>query len=119
MRVHWANFTGLQESTRVRTELRLQSLAENHADLVDVHLAAQHADSQGGHRVKLTCSTRGHAFALAKEREHVRQALDGVLTDFERGIHRLRDRHRSFKRAPRRARAELAPPQLEPSDTDS
>lgn len=116
--MHWANFPGLQESTRVRTELRLQGLAEKHGDLVDVHLAAQHADSQGSHRVKLTCSARGHAIALTKEREHVRQALDDVLTDFAREVHRLRDRHRSLERAPRSERAELEPPQLEAPGAD-
>jgi len=111
VKIHWTKLTGLRETARHRIEARLRQLADGHRDLLDIHIAGRDMP-RAGHEVKITCSAHGHAITVAQEHARVAGALHGVVEDFEREVHRLRDRRQDRRRMPA-DRPELEPPDLE------
>jgi ribosome-associated translation inhibitor RaiA len=109
--IHWSRLAGLRDTARSRVDARLQRLAAGHRDLLDIHIADRDMP-RAGHEIRITCNARGHAITVRQEHARVGVALHGALEDFEREVHRLRDRRQVRRRAPA-DRPELEPPDLE------
>jgi len=94
MEIHWRNPADIPEATRSAVEERLHQLAGEHADLIDVRIAAKTTGHhrRGGQEVRITCQARGREIVAARTREKLGQALDEVVDAFEREVWRMRHR---------------------------
>lgn len=102
MEIHWVGLGDLDEAERAETEVRLQRLASDHDDLIDLRITGHKTrhHRHGGQEVRITCQARGREVVAARERPDLGLALNEALDTFEREIHRLREKRRDLGRKP-------------------
>jgi ribosomal subunit interface protein len=97
MQIHWTHCEEVPADVRSAVESRLQALAREQGDLVDVHLVG-HATNHhrlGGRELRITCQARGRDIVASCERPELGQALNEAIDDFERRVRRARERRRA------------------------
>jgi cold shock CspA family protein/ribosome-associated translation inhibitor RaiA len=99
MEIHWAQFPDLNPEVRAAIEARIQQLAEDHDDLIDVRIVGHvtHHHRHGGCGVRVTCLARGQQLVAMRERDELGLALNEVMDDFERQVHELRRMRREAR----------------------
>jgi CspA family cold shock protein len=105
MNIQWRDVTGLRESERLTIEARLEALAAEHGDLVDVQIAAKPTEHHrhGGQEVRVSGHARGRDIVATRTRADLGMALNETLDAFEREVRKLRER-REDERSERPAR---------------
>lgn len=109
MNIQWRNLNEIREAERRAIEKRLEALAEEHGDLIDVQIAANPTahHRHGGQEVRISGHVRGRDLVAARSRDDLGLALNETLDAFERELRRLRER-----REDTRAERPAAPPVL-------
>jgi ribosome-associated translation inhibitor RaiA len=104
MNLHWVRPEDFGAEQRRIAEMRLEKLAREHDDLVDVRIAARPTEHHrhGGQEVRITCEARRKDIVAARTRADAGLALNEALDAFEREVRRMRDR-RGHGRVERRA----------------
>jgi cold shock CspA family protein/ribosome-associated translation inhibitor RaiA len=94
MEIHWVHPECFSEQERHLAEGRIQELARERTDLIDVRIAARSTlhHRHGAHEVRITCEARGKEIVAARTRSEMSLALDEVLDIFEREVWRMRHR---------------------------
>jgi cold shock CspA family protein/ribosome-associated translation inhibitor RaiA len=94
MNIQWRNVAGLSEPDRQAIERRLEALAAEHGDLIDVQIAAKPTQHHrhGGQEVRVSGHARGRDLVATRVRDDLAQALAEVLDAFEREVRKLRER---------------------------
>jgi cold shock CspA family protein/ribosome-associated translation inhibitor RaiA len=107
--IHWRNVKGLREEERLAVEGRLEALAADHQDLIDLRISAKPTrhHRRGGQEVRISCQARGTELVAARTRPELILALNEALDAFEREVRRLRERRRD-----RRVERPAPPPVL-------
>jgi len=107
--IHWRNMEPLTEDDRGAIERRIERLAADHTDLIDVRISGRtnRHHRLGGQEVRITAEARGREIVAARTRIEVGLALNEAMDAFERELRRLRDRRLS-----RRSEQPPAPPHL-------
>jgi ribosome-associated translation inhibitor RaiA len=105
MELHWHHPELFREQDRIRAEERIQELARDHADLIDVRISARPTahHRHGGQEVRITCEARGKEIVAARTRPDPGLALNETIDAFEREVWRMRHR-RAQQRKERPAR---------------
>lgn len=109
MELHWHHPAVFREADRLAAAERIEGLAREHSDLIDVRISA-HATAHhrhGGQEVRITCQARGREIVAARTRPDAGLALNEALDAFEREVRRLRHR-----RTQQREQRPAAPPEL-------
>jgi ribosome-associated translation inhibitor RaiA len=101
MQIHWAHLSDLNAELREAIEARLQRLADERDDLVDVHISARRTNHHhhGGRSVRITCLARGRQIIVTSERPDVGLALNEAVDDFEREVHEQRRKRKDARRS--------------------
>lgn len=94
MQIHWHNTDAIGASQREAVESRLQALAADHTDLIDVWIRAKETGHHrhGGQEIHISCQARGADIVAKRTRPDLGLALDEALDAFAREVRRLRDR---------------------------
>jgi CspA family cold shock protein len=94
MNIQWRNLNDLRDAERRAIEKRLEALAAEHADLIDVQIVAHPTahHRHGGQEVRVSGHARGKDLVAARTREDVGLALNEALDAFEREVRKLRER---------------------------
>ncbi|UCE84543.1 MAG: cold shock domain-containing protein [Deltaproteobacteria bacterium] len=97
--IHWYKLDKLDEAERHAAEERLEGLAANHTDLIDVSIAARPTrhHRHGAQEVRISADVRGVGIVAVRTRDEVGQALNETLDAFERELRRLRQRRRDTR----------------------
>jgi len=100
MEIHWRHPETFSEGERSVAEARLNELARDRTDLIDVRVAARPSDHHrhGGQEVRITARARGTQVVAARTREDAALALNEALDAFEREIWRMRHRFMQERR---------------------
>ncbi len=109
MELHWVHPGVFGEAERQLAEKRIEELASEREDLIDVRITARSSEHHrhGGQEVRITCQARGKEIVATRTRPDAGLALNEVLDAFEREVRRMRDR-----RTGQRTEHEAAPPEL-------
>lgn len=109
MEIHWVGFKELADSIRTEIDERLERLAGEHGDLIDLRLVGRRTrhHQHGEQEARITCQARGREIVAARTRPDLELALHDALDAFEREVHRLRDKRRDLSR-----KAPAEPPHL-------
>lgn len=109
MEIHWVHPELFGEDERRVVEDRLEALARERTDLIDVRITAKSTTHhrQGGHEVRITCEARGKEIVAARTRPQAGLALNEAMDAFEREVWRMRHR-----RTQERDERPAAPPEL-------
>lgn len=101
MQVHWHRPELFSDADRQATEERIQKLATEHGDLIDVRITAQPTahHRHGANEVRITCAARGKEVVAARIRDEVGLALNEALDTFEREVRRMRHRRTQQRRS--------------------
>lgn len=96
MQVHWHRVPEVTDEEREAVEARLQELAGDHGDLIDVRISAKSTrhHRHGGQEISIAALMRGTNLAAVRTRPDLRIALDEALDAFEREVRQIRDRRR-------------------------
>ena len=100
MEIHWDRMQEITDAQREAVEARLQRLAEQHTDLIEIRIvghSSQH-HQKGGQAVRIHCSIRGEDLFSEREREDLGLALRDAVQALEREIHDRRDRLQTRRR---------------------
>jgi ribosomal subunit interface protein len=94
MNIQWRNMVGLSEADRQAIERRLEALAAEHGDLIDVQIAAKPTQHHrhGGQEVRVSGHARGRDLVATRTRDDLSLALNETLDAFEREVRKLRER---------------------------
>jgi ribosome-associated translation inhibitor RaiA len=97
---------------RADAERRLQELARDHTDLIDLRITGSQTrhHRHGAREVRIHCQARGRELIVTRERDELGLALNEALDAFEREVHQLRAQQREDRRA--RRSAVPAPPDV-------
>ena len=100
MEIHWRHPETFSEAERRVAESRLNELADDRSDLLDVRVTARTSDHHrhGGQEVRITAHARGTEVIAARTREDAGLALNEALDAFEREIWRMRHRFTQERR---------------------
>ena len=109
MNLHWVEPETFREEQRRVAEARLEELARDHSDLIDVRITARPTGHHrhGGQGVRITCQARGKEIVAARTRPDAGLALNEALDAFEREVWRMRHR-----RTQEREKRPAPPPEL-------
>lgn len=109
MEIHWDHLEELTPEERSAIEKRIEELAGDHQDLIDVRILARRTrhHRRGGQEVRITCQARGKDIVAARTRDEAGLALNEALDAFEREVRRMRERRRT-----RRTERPAEPPLL-------
>lgn len=109
MELHWHHPELFREQDRILAEERIQELARDHTDLIDVRISARPTGHHrhGGQEVRITCEARGKEIVAARTRPDPGLALNETIDAFEREIWRMRHR-----RTQQRKERPAEPPEL-------
>ncbi len=101
MDIHWVGLSDLDETQRSNAEARLQALAADHSDLIDVRITGRQTRHHvhGAKEIRITCLARGKELVAARTRAELGIALIEAMDAFEREVHRLRDKRLQTRRA--------------------
>jgi cold shock CspA family protein/ribosome-associated translation inhibitor RaiA len=107
--IHWVGLSGLDEADRARAAARLEGLAKDRRDLIDIRISGHRTrhHRHGAQEVRITCQARGREIVAARTRPDLGLALAEVLDAFERKVQRLRDKRQDQSRAGPPAPAQL------------
>jgi ribosomal subunit interface protein len=99
----------LTDNERGAIEQRIERLAADHTDLIDVRISGRtnRHHRLGGQEVRITAEARGREIVAARTGLEIGLALNEAMDAFERELRRLRDRRLS-----RRSEQPPAPPHL-------
>jgi cold shock CspA family protein/ribosome-associated translation inhibitor RaiA len=94
MEIHWLHPEIVRDVDRESCESRLQDLAREHTDLIDVRIAARTTahHRHGGQEVRITAHARGAGIVAVRTRADAGLALNEALDAFEREVWRMRHR---------------------------
>jgi len=94
MQIHWHNLDEIAEAQRDAVEARLQSLAADHTDLIDVWVRGKQTGHHrhGGQEIHISCQARGADLVAKRTRPDLGLALDEAIDAFEREVRKLRDK---------------------------
>lgn len=94
METHWHNPDAFRDDDRRRVEERIEELARDRTDLIDVRIAARESGHHrhGGQEARIVCKVRGGEIVAARTRADAGRALGEALEVFERQIWRMRHR---------------------------
>jgi cold shock CspA family protein/ribosome-associated translation inhibitor RaiA len=108
MEIHWLHPEVFGEQERRVAESRLQELAADRADLIDVRIAARPSGHHrhGGQEVRITSHARRKEIVAARTRADASLALNEALDAFDREVWRMRHR-----RTQQRVERPLGPPE--------
>jgi ribosome-associated translation inhibitor RaiA len=103
MQIHWVHLSDLNPEVRDAIEARLQRLADERDDLIEVQISAQRTNHHhhGGRSVRITCLARGRQIVVSSERPDVGLALNEALDAFEREVHEQRRKRKDARRSAR------------------
>lgn len=106
MEIHWRHPECLSERERDRAESRLETLARDHTDLLEVDIAARPSGHHrhGGQEVRITCHARGAELMAARTHAELGLALNQALDALAHEVWRMRHRRTQHSIAPPRAR---------------
>jgi cold shock CspA family protein len=109
MQLHWLHPELFAERDRAAAEERLQALADEHSDLIDVRISARPTNHHrhGGQEVRIVGDARGKQIVAARTRDDPGLALNETVDAFEREVWRMRHR-----RTQRRTDRPAEPPEL-------
>ncbi|MGH0037961.1 MAG: cold shock domain-containing protein [Myxococcota bacterium] len=109
MELHWVHPGVFTEAERSAAEARIEALARDHRDLIDVRIVAREDPHHrhGAHEVRITCQARGKEIVAARTRTEAGLALNESVDAFEREVWRMRHR-----RTQRRSERPPGPPEL-------
>lgn len=109
MEIHWHHMRDLDPATREAAEARLETLAGDHGDLIDLRISGRPTGHHrhGGQEVRIVCQARGQELVAARAREDLALSFQEALDAFEREVHRMR-----HKRQQRRNESPPAPPEM-------
>lgn len=92
MEIHWRNPDAVELRERGLAEARIEDLARDHTDLIDVWLEFDASGHSGIDTAKIRCQARD-AELVATERDlDPRVALHRALDTFEREVKKMRER---------------------------
>jgi ribosome-associated translation inhibitor RaiA len=102
MQLHWVHPDVFGEQEREAAASRIEALAKDHTDLIDVRITARTTGhhKHGGQEVRITCDARGKELVASRTRPDAGLALNEALDVFEREVKRMRGKRRS-QRTPR------------------
>lgn len=91
--IHWRNFQGLAAEEKEAIEGRLQALASERGDLVDVRIAGQSTEHHrhGAREARIAAHLRGKEIVALRSAPDERLALDAALDAFEREVRKRRE----------------------------
>ena len=94
MQIHWRNGKHIDEEQREAAERRLEALAEQGNDLMDVLITSKSTGHHrhGGQEVHIVCHARGRELIATRCRTYAGLALYDALGALEREIRDLRSR---------------------------
>lgn len=94
MQIHWKNGKNIEEEHRQTVERRLETLAEQGNDLMDVMITSKSTSHHrhGGEEIHIVCRARGRSLVATRSRPDASQALFDALGALEREIRDLRSR---------------------------
>ncbi len=94
MEIHWRNPSTLPLEVQQATEVRLESLAEGHTDLIDIWIDIQKSahHRHGNDRVAIRCMARRTELVADERDAEVEPALRKALDAFEREVRRYREK---------------------------
>jgi ribosomal subunit interface protein len=100
MQVHWHRPELFADADRQAAEERIQKLATEHGDLIDVRITALPTahHRHGAHEVRITCDARGKEIVATRICDEVGLALNEALDTFEREVRRMRHRRTQQRR---------------------
>ncbi len=100
MELHWVHPEVFREEDRVNAEARIEELAHERADLIDVRITARVTGHHrhGGQEVRITAQARGKEIVAARTRSDPGLALNEALEAFVRGVWRMRHRRMQQRR---------------------
>jgi len=107
MQIHWRNAKGLEPRDRENATERLERLARDHTDLIDIWVDfeknAHHRHGSG--KVTIRCQARQAELVAHGNHDEEAIALRNALETFEREVKKMRGRRRD-----RRVERPAAPP---------
>ena len=94
MQLHWVHPEAFHERDRQSAIERIEMLAHDCSDLIDVRITAQ---TTGHHRhghkeVRIVCDASGQEIIASRTRSDAALALGEALDVFEREVRRMRER---------------------------
>jgi cold shock CspA family protein/ribosome-associated translation inhibitor RaiA len=94
--IHWTHIAEVAEGVRADAERRLQALAGDHTDLIDLRITGSETrhHRHGAREVRIRCQARGRELVVTRECAELGLALNEALDAFEREVHRLRSQQR-------------------------
>ncbi len=103
MEIHWVGLADIDEEQRTQVEERLERLARDHNDLIDVRITGHRSDHHrhGDQGVRIVCQARGRELIADKVCDEVGKALHDAMDVFEREVKRLREKRRDQQRGER------------------
>ncbi len=109
MQIHWRNPHAIPEEERESAEGRLEELARDHSDLIDLWIDVEESSHhrRGAEAVTLRCQARGAELIAHGHADEAPQALRKALDSFARDVRKLRER-----RTDRRVERPAPPPHL-------
>lgn len=109
MEIHWHDARPIPEEERAEVVARLEELAAEHTDLIDVWVDVKENPHHrhGGDEVSIRCQARGREIVSRRRADEVGLALREALSAFERDVREWRER-----RTDARSERPAAPPRL-------
>jgi len=109
MEMHWVHPDVFDQRDREAAEVRIESLAEGHSDIIHVRVSAHKTahHRHGGQEVHITAQVRGGEIVAKRSRPDAGLALNETVDVFEREVHKMRER-----RTDRRDERSAPPPEL-------
>ena len=100
MEIHWTDMEAVEPQQRDNAELRIQRLAEQRDDLIDLRIVGRQSNHHrhGSSEVRITCRAKGADLVAAREGDDLGAALHDALDAFESELYRLRDKRRSQRK---------------------
>jgi len=94
MEIHWLGAKSLADEERQAAEDRLQGLARDRTDMIDVRISVRASahHRHGGQEARIACEARGQTIIASRTRTDARLALNEALDAFEREVWRMRHR---------------------------
>ncbi len=100
MQVQWHHPETFTEADRQTVEERIEALAGDHGDLIDVRISARTTEHHrhGAQEVRVVCAARGKEIVAARTRPDAALALQEAVDVFEREVWRMRHRRTQQRR---------------------
>lgn len=116
MRIDWRNGRDIDEEQRKSAEDRLEALAEQGNDLMNVMITSKSTKHHrhGGHEIHIVCRARGRELVATRCRPDAGRALFDALGALEREVRDLRSR-----RTDHRGRTARGAPRVPEPETDA